>query len=59
MAKEKSKTAKNLKKVKRALKTLGVNFLHFDNEEGMSKENDSNSNGGVPCDKEYCQKGML
>ena len=41
--KGKSKTAKNLIKVKRALKTLGVNFLHFDDADKNKTANDLNS----------------
>ena len=59
--KSKTKTAKNLKKVQRALKTLGVNFLHFDDQ---TAENDSAKSGeGVnsasSCDKEYCRMGCV
>ena len=59
--KSKTKTAKNLKKVQRALKTLGVNFLHFDDQ---TAENDPTKSGdgvnsGSSCDKEYCRMGCV
>ena len=63
MAKEKKRTAKNMKKVKRALKTLGVNFLHFDDQEADSDEKNKAVNGdensGTCCDKEYCRMGCI
>ncbi len=51
----KTKTAKNLKKVQRALKTLGVNFLHFDEEDNAENKTSVNSD----CVKEFCQLGCV
>ena len=51
----KTKTAKNLKKVQRALKTLGVNFLHFDDEHQASDHEKS----GQVCDKDHCKLGCI
>lgn len=52
-----TKTARNLKKVKRALKTLGVNFLHFDDADEVEKAPvDQVLNA---CDKEYCKMGCI
>ena len=62
MAKEnKKRTAKNMKKVKRALKSLGVNFLHFDDQETDNKNKTENGdeNSGASCDKEYCRMGCI
>lgn len=47
-AREKKKVAKNLTKVRRALKVLGVNFYEFDDENGEGKIDQS-------CDKEFCR----
>ena len=47
-SKEKKKVAKNLTKVRRALKVLGVNFYEFDDENG-DKKND------LTCEKEFCR----
>ena len=59
--KSKTKTAKNLKKVQRALKTLGVNFLHFDDQtaENDSAKSGEGVNSGSSCDKEYCRMGCV
>ena len=59
--KSKTKTAKNLKKVQRALKTLGVNFLHFDDQTAENDEDKSGDgvNSGSSCDKEYCRMGCV
>ena len=51
----KTKTAKNLKKVQRALKTLGVNFLHFDEDHAP----DSQEKSGALCDKDHCKFGCI
>lgn len=51
----KTKTAKNLKKVQRALKTLGVNFLHFEDEHQASDHEKS----GQACDKDHCKLGCI
>ncbi|XP_040563596.1 uncharacterized protein [Lepeophtheirus salmonis] len=40
---------KNLKKVKRALKTLGVNLVEFDVTNGIRKD----------CDKDFCRLGCI
>ena len=60
-SKGKTKTAKNLKKVQRALKTLGVNFLHFDDQTAQNdmNENGDKANSGNSCDKEYCRMGCI
>ena len=59
--KSKTKTAKNLKKVQRALKTLGVNFLHFDDQtaENDPAKSGEGVNSGSSCDKEYCRMGCV
>ena len=61
MAKENKKRT-NMKKVKRALKSLGVNFLHFDDQETLVS-NDKNKTENVDenssCDKEYCRMGCI
>jgi hypothetical protein len=48
-----SKTAKNLKKVKRALKTLGVNFVHFD------EQTEANGSGSSVCPRDHCRLGCI
>jgi hypothetical protein len=50
-----------LKKVQRALKTLGVNFLHFDDQtaEKDSAKSGEGVNSGNSCDKEYCRMGCV
>ncbi len=50
--------AKNLKKVRRALKTLGVNFLHFD-EEDENKEGENSAENKASCGKDFCQMGCV
>ena len=50
-----NKTAKNLKKVKRALKTLGVNFLHFDEENDKNGQNVNQEQ----CEKDFCRLGCI
>ena len=47
-SKEKKKVAKNLTKVRRALKVLGVNFYEFDDENGEKRDD-------LSCDKEFCR----
>jgi hypothetical protein len=46
-SKEKKRVAKNLTKVRRALKVLGVNFYEFE-DENREKKTDL-------CEKEYCR----
>ena len=43
-----------MKKVRRALKTLGVNFYEFDDKSGEDGKVDGNA-----CDKEYCRLGCV
>ena len=49
---QKRKVEKSLKKVRRALKTLGVNFYEFDDKSGEGSK-------AGPCDKEFCRLGCL
>ena len=42
-----------MKKVRRALKTLGVNFYEFDDKSGENREVASD------CDKDYCRLGCV
>ena len=50
-----------MKKVQRALKTLGVNFLHFDDQtaENDPAKSGEGVNSGSSCDKEYCRMGCV
>ena len=53
---QKKKVEKSLKKVRRALKTLGVNFYEFDDKTG---EDGQTSSSNRFCDKDYCRLGCV
>ena len=55
-SREQRKVDKNLQKVRRALKTLGVNFFEMDDKTSEDKASISNR---LSCDKESCRLGCL